>query len=122
MKILIVEEEPNIRSVLTCTVEREHTTQAVSSWRAAWAELQKEFYDAVVLDLHLSSGDALEAISHLASGLYCSGVIAYSTVDQRAEALRRGAVDCLIQPFTPDEFRRALAQVRPRARRPVNSC
>ena len=115
MRILIIDEEPNIRRVLECTVEPEHSAVAVGSWAEAWACLEKQDFDIVLLDLHLSGGDGLDLIPLLASHCRCGGVIAYSTSGGQEEALQRGASGYLTQPFTPAELRAELATiVRPR--------
>ena len=117
MRILIIDEEVNIRRVLVCTVEQEHNATAVDSWSKASALLEKQCFDTVLLDLHLTGADGFEVLSELTSNPNCSGVIAYSTSANREEVLRRGASVFLTQPFTPSELRAGLSQVRQHSRR-----
>ncbi|MEI9893546.1 MAG: response regulator [Chthoniobacter sp.] len=115
MRILIVDDEKNIRRALTLALESmDHEVACASNSALALAELKARPYDVVLLDLRLSqeSGlDVLEEILRVAPQIAVVMVTAYASVETAVEAMRRGAFDYLPKPCTPDQVRQVLARV-----------
>ena len=115
MRILIVDDEKNIRRSLTLALEaEEHEVNTASSGATALAELKAAPFDAVLLDLKLSqeSGlDVLEEILRLSPQAAVVMVTAYASVETAVEAMRRGAFDYLPKPCTPEQVRQVLARI-----------
>jgi NtrC-family two-component system response regulator AlgB len=115
MRILIVDDEKNIRRTLTLALESmEHEVACASNSALALAELKAHAYDAVLLDLRLAqeSGlDVLEEILRIAPQIAVVIVTAYASVETAVEAMRRGAFDYLPKPCTPEQVRQVLARI-----------
>ena len=115
MRILIVDDEKNIRRTLTMALETmDHEVACSSNSATALAELRKALFDVVLLDLKLSSEsglDVLEEILRIAPQAAVVMVTAYASIETAVEAMRRGAFDYLPKPCTPDQVRQVLARI-----------
>lgn len=115
MRILIVDDEKNIRRAMTLALESmDHTVASTSNSADALAELCATPFDAVLLDLRLSqeSGlDVLDEILRISPQVAVVMVTAYGSIETAVEAMRRGAFDYLPKPCTPDQVRQVLAKV-----------
>ena len=95
---------------------------AVSSARAACEEIRRHEFAVVVSDLRLAEGSGLDIIAFAREHSPLSvGVIvtAYGSVDSALQALREGAFDYVLKPFTSEVLfaavRRALEHHRLKA-------
>jgi NtrC-family two-component system response regulator AlgB len=115
VRILIVDDEKNIRRALTLGVESMgHDAVAAAGGAAAIEELKAGGCDAVFLDLKLSqeSGlDVLQEILRVSPRAAVVMVAAYASVETAVEAMRRGAFDYLPKPCTPEQVRQVLARI-----------
>ena len=115
MRILIVDDEKNIRLSMTLALEADgHDVSTASSSATALAELKTSPFDAVLLDLKLSQEnglDVLEEILRLSPQAAVVMVTAYASVETAVEAMRRGAFDYLPKPCTPEQVRQVLARI-----------
>ncbi len=116
MRILIVDDQRTVRLTMAQAVKADgHEADAADSGRVALLKLQEEQFDLVVLDLHLD-GEA-DGLDHLAKlqksfpGLPVVICTAQASVETAVEAMRRGAIDYLEKPFTPEQLRTVLARV-----------
>ncbi len=105
LRILIVDDEPNIRKTLSMALEVEgHKVTAVSNGPDALAQASLRSFDLVFLDLRLGTEKGTDYIPEfIAASPWIKIVIitAYASVETAVEALKRGAVDYLPKPFTP---------------------
>jgi two-component system, NtrC family, response regulator AlgB len=115
MRILIVDDEKNIRRALTMALESmEHTVACASNSATALAELRAASFDAVLLDLKLSQEnglDVLDEILRISPQTAVVMVTAYASIETAVEAMRRGAFDYLPKPCTPDQVRQVLGRI-----------
>jgi NtrC-family two-component system response regulator AlgB len=115
MRILIVDDEKNIRRALTLALESmEHAVACASNSATALAELRAASFDVVLLDLKLSQEnglDVLEEILRISPQTAVVMVTAYASIETAVEAMRRGAFDYLPKPCTPDQVRQLLARI-----------
>jgi two-component system, NtrC family, response regulator AlgB len=115
MRILIVDDEKNIRRALAVALESmDHEVKTASNSALALAEVRAERFDAVLLDLRLSqeSGlDVLDEILRIAPQAAVVLVTAYASIETAVEAMRRGAFDYLQKPCTPEQVRQVLARI-----------
>jgi two-component system response regulator AtoC len=108
MKILIVDDERNIRE----SIQRLFSLEGVESFtaedgRAAMALLLSEAFDAAVIDLKMPVMGGQELLEWMrAEGLRTPVVIisAFGEIADAVRALKAGADDYLIKPFDPDEL------------------
>jgi NtrC-family two-component system response regulator AlgB len=115
MRILIVDDEKNIRRTMTVALESmDHAVTCASNSATALAELRAASFDVVLLDLKLSQEnglDVLEEILRISPQVAVVMVTAYASIETAVEAMRRGAFDYLPKPCTPDQVRQVLANV-----------
>ena len=115
MNILVIDDEAHIRKTTTVTLDAlGHETAQAENSAQALAHLQKGSFDTAFLDLRLGSEDGLELIPKmlvLEPKLNVIVFTAYTSIDTAVEAMRRGAVDYIAKPFTPDQIRQSLARI-----------
>lgn len=115
MRVLIVDDEKNIRRAFLMAIESMgHEVMAAPSGALALEELKAGSYDVVFLDLKLSeeSGlDVLQEILRVSARTAVVMVTAYASIETAVEAMRRGAFDYLPKPCTPDQIRQVLAHI-----------
>jgi len=115
VRVLIVDDEKNIRLALSVALEAMgHDVSFASNSVTALDALKHDAFDAVLLDLRLSqeSGlDLLGEILHLSPRVAVILVTAYASIETAVEAMRRGAFDYLSKPCTPEQLRQVIARV-----------
>ncbi len=117
-RLLVVDDEPALRDALRRSLEFEgYRVGLASDGLAALAELQRESYDAVLLDVMMPRLDGLTTCRRLrAAGDHVPILMltARDAVGDRVSGLDAGADDYLVKPFELDEL---LARVRALLRR-----
>jgi len=125
-KILIVEDEPNLREgIVTAFQDRGWRVVAAADGEEAFKALEGEVFDIVVTDYKMPGASGLEVIKRtklLNEGTLVLMMTAYGTVESAVEALKAGAYDYVLKPFDLDELevkvdrglehRRLLARVQ----------
>ncbi len=121
--ILVVDDEPSIREVVSIYLERAgYRVVAVGDGQAALEALEKQTPDLVVLDLMLPTVDGLEITRQLRA-LGDTPIImltARRTEMDRILGLELGADDYVVKPFSPRELVSRVKAVLRRAR-PVSA-
>jgi DNA-binding response OmpR family regulator len=125
MRLLVVEDEPNLADALAAGLRRDgYAVDVVYDGEAASAALAVDRYDLVALDLTLPppGPDGAELCRQLRAGLLGHRdtrvlmVTARDAISERVAGLDSGADDYLVKPFALDELR---ARVRCLLRRPA---
>ena len=115
MRILVIDDEAHIRKTTTMTLDAlGHECEQANTSAEALRLLQKESFDAAFLDLRLGNEDGLELLPKmLALEPKLSVVVftAYSSMETAIDAMRRGAVDYIAKPFTPEQIRQSLSRI-----------
>ena len=115
LNILVVDDEANIRKVLSVSLEVEgHTVTAVGSFQDAVAEAAQHSFDLAFVDLRLGTSDGLDLIPLLLAStprLKIVVITAYSSIETAVEAMRRGAADYIPKPFTPAQVSLVLRKL-----------
>ena len=115
MRILVVDDEQNIRKAFTIALESMgHEVAAFGSGSAALKQIEAHGGDVAFLDLKLSqeSGLAvLEALQRSAPNMAVIIVTAFASIETAVEAMRRGAFDYLPKPCTPEQIRQVIARI-----------
>jgi NtrC-family two-component system response regulator AlgB len=113
--ILVVDDEINIRKILSVCLETEgHKVSAVSNFQDALAEASRKSFELAFIDLRLGTDDGLELIPALLATtpwLKIIVITAYASIDTAVEAMRRGATDYIPKPFTPAQINLAVRKV-----------
>jgi DNA-binding response OmpR family regulator len=115
MNILIIDDKPNLVRVTAVALGTLGCqTFAASTGSAATKLLETEKIDAVFLDINLGGENGWDYLSQLTATSKIPVIIFTArTKDEVAgEARERGAFGCLLKPFTLDDLRRQLAQIK----------
>ncbi len=116
-KILIVDDEKNIRLALTAALETLPVqVEAVASGEEALAKVEKQPYDYKLwlLDLLMPGIDGMEVLRRLAAirpDIKVIVITAHGSIETAVEAMKLGAVDFLTKPFDPEEIRSAVSRL-----------
>jgi len=115
MRILIIDDEAHIRKTTTMTLETlGHECEQAQNGAEALSLLKKSGFDAAFLDLRLGEENGLELMPKMLALEPKLNVIvftAYSSIDTAVEAMRRGAVDYIAKPFTPEQIRQSMSRI-----------
>jgi len=108
INILIVDDEPQIRRILSVLLnEHGHKTAAAENGEDA-VSIQAVFKpDIVLLDISLPGIDGLETMKRMLAAdprLICVIMTAFGSIRSAVEAIRFGAFDYLSKPFDNDEL------------------
>ena len=112
--ILVVEDEPRLRSLLRLYLEREgHKVTDVGDGRSALAAYEADGADLVVLDLMLPAmqGETVLEALREHSDVPILITSAKRTDAERIAGLRMGADDYLAKPFNPHELTARVAAI-----------
>jgi len=115
MRVLIVDDEPNIRRTLRLALEAAgHAVDEAESLDQALRAVERHPCDAALVDLRLGDESGLGLIAPLIEQLPRLAIVvitAHASIDTAVEAMRRGAFDYLPKPFTPSQVRAVLERV-----------
>ncbi|HEY2902561.1 MAG TPA: sigma-54 dependent transcriptional regulator [Polyangia bacterium] len=118
LRVLIVDDEKNIRQTLSVFLEKLHcAVDLAGSSEAAVAALTRQPMDLVFLDLRLGTERGEELIPRLLALSPALPIVvftAYSTVQTAVETLKRGAWDYLPKPYTPEQIQQVVTRARER--------
>ena len=115
MKILIIEDEAELREVLTrsLTVER-YVVETAATYREARSKAMIYHYDCLLLDIMLPDGNGLDLLRALTEAGRRTNVIILSakdSIDDKVAGLDLGADDYLPKPFHLAELHARLKSV-----------
>ncbi len=120
MKILLVEDDPNLADVTQRLLRRHnYIVDVAEDLNVARSALRSSEYEIVLLDRLLPDGDGSELIHFAREENYsCKFLVlsALGELQERVEGLDLGADDYMVKPFEPEEL---LARIRAAERRPV---
>jgi len=109
-KILVIEDEENLRYSMKRTLAREgHVVEGAERIGPAWDLVVQHDPDVVITDLNLAGGDqGLDLVRRLRSEGIGAAVIvitAYGTVETAVEAVKHGADEFLQKPLSMEELK-----------------
>lgn len=111
--ILVVDDEPDLRTLYELTLLREGYRVDVAEGVAdAWQHLQERRYDVLITDMRLPDGQGIELIQQLRAqqrGERCVVITAYGSAENAVESLKGGAFDYLTKPVDLKQFRTVIA-------------
>lgn len=121
-RILLVDDEPSILSVLTTLMKSEgHESVAVRSGEKAQEVLLSETFDLMISDIRMSMIDGIELLRIARRERPQMAVImltAFGSVETAVHTMKEGAFDYVTKPFKVDELlmtvQRALEYTRVR--------
>lgn len=111
-RILVVDDEPNIRKVLRAHLRRGgYLVEEAEDGRQALAWLNQEAFDLVISDLRMPGLDGMSLLARCREdfpGLPVILITAHGTVDSAVEAIKLGAHDYITKPFDQDELQKVI--------------
>ncbi|MBC3777788.1 sigma-54 dependent transcriptional regulator [Pseudomonas sp. SWRI99] len=112
-KILIVDDEPDIRELLEITLGRmKLDTLSARNLGEAQALLQRERFDLCLTDMRLPDGTGLDLVQHIQQRhpqLPVAMITAYGSLETAINALKAGAFDFLTKPVDLTRLRELVA-------------
>jgi two-component system response regulator AtoC len=113
-QILVVDDEPNLRTILSAQLSREgYEVHVAEDGQAALDFLREHHIDVVVTDLkmpRMNGMDLLRSALREDPSLPVVILTAHGTVDNAVEALKSGAFDFIRKPFDQDEVRNIVGK------------
>jgi DNA-binding response OmpR family regulator len=114
-RILIADDDAGIRSAVQATLEAEgYEVACAEDGRKAIEAILNQSFDLAILDLSMPFLDGLEVLKELRlvrSKDYLPPILiltAHGSVTAAVESARRGAVDFLHKPISPETLRMAV--------------
>jgi DNA-binding NtrC family response regulator len=118
-RLLIVDDEPNLRRVLSTELQLDsHTVDEADGVTAALPLLAQREYDAVITDQKMPDGDGLRvllAAQENDASLPVIFLTAVPTIELAVESMRKGAFDFVTKPFNPEVVRATVRRACERA-------
>ena len=103
MKILIVEDDNDLREITTHSLEKErYVVSPAPDYRTALQKIEDYDYDCILLDIMLPDGNGLDLLAELhALGKHTNVIIlsAKDSLEDKVNGLDLGADDYLPKPF-----------------------
>ncbi|MCK5219414.1 response regulator [bacterium] len=114
-RILIVEDEYSIRTALEILLEEEgYEINCLDNGSEAINLLQGKNYDLVISDIRMPGISGLDMLKEIRKLPSCPGVImitAYGTIETAIKAMKMGAGDFLVKPFSNDLLKMTVCRV-----------
>lgn len=107
-KILVVDDEPSIVTLLKYNLEAEHyEVTAATDGNSAYDEAMRHKFDFIILDLMLPGIDGLEVTKRLRKADISTPIMMLTAKDSETDkiiGLELGADDYVTKPFSPREI------------------
>ena len=115
MKILLVDDEPSMRSVLSESLSCcGYEIETAESGTEALRKFQSGGISAVITDVRMpktSGMDVLRGVKRLSPQTPVIVITAYGTVNTAVEAMKEGAADFIMKPFALEQMEMAVRNV-----------
>ena len=118
MKILVVEDNPELLQNILTYLEREgYLCESAADYDTAFDKIYSFTYDIILIDIMLPKGDGLQLLQELKAINKETGTIiisAKNALDDRIKGLELGADDYLTKPFHLSELHARIRAVNRR--------
>ncbi len=120
MKILVIEDDSDLREIITRSLEKEHyVVETAATYKQARSKAFVYEYDCILLDLMLPDGSGLNLLRDMQAEGRTANVIIISAkdaIEDKVEGLELGADDYLAKPFHLSELHARIRSVLRRQR------
>lgn len=117
-KILVVDDDTLGREYLCETLKRSgYDAVSAGDGQQAINTVSKEGYDLVFLDMKMPGMcgmEVLEKVKAISPETVVILMTAYGTIETAVEAMKKGAYDYIIKPFSPDQVEYVISRVNER--------
>lgn len=114
-KILIIDDEKNIRLTLSQSLETvNYEVETAVDGEHGINKYNESKFDIVLLDMKMPGIDGMEVLRRIKSQDSLQNVImitAHGTIETAVEAMKLGAIDYIRKPFTLEEIRSIVKRV-----------
>jgi NtrC-family two-component system response regulator AlgB len=114
LRILVVDDEPSIRTAMVATLEAaEAQVVSVANGAGAAEACRRKAFDVAIIDVRIGEEDGIELLTELlaeAPWMKVIVVTAFASFDLAVRAIQRGAYNFLPKPFTPEQLRVVVGQ------------
>jgi DNA-binding NtrC family response regulator len=111
-KILVVDDDSLMRDFLSETLNRSgYSVDLASTGEEALEKIRKEDYDVILSDIRMPTMGGMELLKTTREYLPDAKIVmmtAYGTVQNAVEAMKLGAFDYVMKPFSTDEIELAI--------------
>ncbi len=115
MKLLIVEDEPELLNSISSYLTKEgYVCELASNFRKASEKIAIYEYDIILLDITLPDGNGIELLKIIKKSNIASGIIiisAKNSLDDKISGLDLGADDYITKPFQLPELNSRIKAV-----------
>lgn len=105
-KILVVDDESEMRVALETTLKREgYQPVSAQDGKEAWNKIENEAFDLVVSDVkmpRMNGVELLRAVKQHSPQTLVIMMTAYGDIDNAVETMKAGAFDYLLKPFSAE--------------------
>ena len=110
---LVIDDEPDIRELLSITLERMKVdVETTGDYQSAIKRLDQRPFDLVLTDMRLPDGDGLDLVEWIQShrpGMPVAVITAHGNVEAAVRALKLGAFDFISKPLDLAALRKLIA-------------
>ncbi len=113
-RVLIVDDEPDIRELLEITLGRMGlVTESAANLSEAHAQLDAQAFDFCLTDMRLPDGNGIDLVRHISTEhpeTPVAMITAHGSMDSAIEALKAGAFDFVSKPVDLAQLRNLVDQ------------
>lgn len=117
-KVLVVDDDALSREYLCETLSRgRYEVVSANDGQQAATKIGKEGYDLIFLDMKMPGMcgmEVLEKVKIISPETVVILMTAYGTIETAVEAMKKGAYDYIIKPFSPDQIELLISRVNER--------
>lgn len=114
-RILVVDDEKSILGTIEASLrEQGHTVETADSGEMAIALMRKQVPDILLTDLRMDGMSGLDLLGKAREYFPGATVVimtAFGSIDTAVAAMRNGAFDYLVKPFTPEQLDHLIARI-----------
>lgn len=111
-RVLIVDDEPDIRELLEITLLRMGLdTRSAEDYSSATRLLNSESFDLCLTDMKLPDGDGIALVEHIQQHyphIPAAVITAHGSIDLAIKAMKSGAFDFVSKPVSLDTLRKLI--------------
>lgn len=114
-RVLVVDDEKSICSTIEAVLRSAgHTVELADSGEMAIALIRKAMPDILLTDLRMDGMSGLDLLGKVREYFPMITVVimtAYGTIDTAVAAMKNGAYDYLVKPFTPEQLEHLIQRI-----------